>query len=123
MEIDTSELFNSSLKATSTVTSAGGVVEFTPGINFTDSTVYYWRVAPVPASGSPVWNTSSFVYLGNSAFGFNQSHYYQHQKSAITQMDLFPGSKWEYKDQINNLLIRSGVFVTAVTQAAEFSVT
>ncbi len=122
MEIDTTELFNSPLKATSTLTSAGGLLEFTPGISFTDSTVYYWRVAPVPATGSPVWNNSSFVYLSNSAFGFNQSHYYQHLKSGISQMDLAQGSKWNFQQSSNNLLIRSGVFVTAVTQAAEFSV-
>ena len=45
MEIDTTELFNSSLKYTEKLTSVGGVLEFNPGISFTDSTVYYWRVA------------------------------------------------------------------------------
>lgn len=122
MEIDTTEAFNSPLKATGTVTSAGGIVEFTPGISFTDSTVYYWRVAPVPASGTPSWNGASFVYLPNSAFGFNQSHYYQHQKSAFESINYYPGNKWAFKDKINNLLIRNGVFPTASTQAAEFSI-
>ncbi len=122
MEIDTTEAFNSPLKATSTVTAPGGIIEFAPGLNFTDSTVYYWRVAPIPATGLPSWNGASFVYLSNSAFGFNQSHYYQHQKSAIDEMTLLPGSQWKFKNKINNLLIRNGVFVTAITQAAEFSV-
>jgi hypothetical protein len=122
MEIDTTELFNSSLKATSTISSIGGLLEFTPGINFTDSTVYYWRVAPVPAAGNPVWNTSSFVYLSNSALGYNQSHYYQHIKSDIKKMDLNPGGNWNFHDSKNNLLIKSGVFPTATSQAAELSV-
>jgi len=122
MEIDTTEQFNSALKQTSTVTSAGGVIEFNPGMNYTDSTVYYWRVAPVPTSGTPNWNKSSFVFLANSSFGFNQSHYYQHNKSVISDMDYSKGNKWSFQDKTQNLLIRSGVFVTAVTQAAEFSV-
>lgn len=122
VELDTTELFNSPLKATNTVTSVGGLLEFTPGISFADSTVYYWRVAPVPVTGSPIWNTSSFVYVSNLALGYNQSHYYQHKKSDIIQMDLKPGNNWSFIDKPNNLLIRSGVFVTAVTQAAEFSV-
>jgi hypothetical protein len=122
MELDTTELFNSSFKVTSTVTSIGGILEFAPGISFTDSTVYYWRVAPVPASGSPVWNASSFVYLSNSAFGYNQSHYYQHKKSAFTQIDYNQGNSWKFQDKSNNLLIRSGVFPTATSQAAELSI-
>ncbi len=122
MEIDTTELFNSQSKVTTSLTSVGGLLEFAPGINFTDGTVYYWRVAPVPATGVPVWNSSSFVYLDNSAPGFNQSHYYQHQKSTIVDMDLQPGNSWNFNKKTNNLLIRSGVFVTAVTQASEFAV-
>lgn len=122
MEIDTTENFNSPLKASGTLTSAGGVLEFAPGISFTDSTVYYWRVAPVPASGTPIWNTASFVYLPNSPVGFNQSHYFQHQKSTIQDMTLAPGSQWTFKEKINNLLIKNGVFPTAASQAAEFSV-
>ena len=52
MEMDTTELFNSSLKTTQTLNSVGGVLEFNSNIPFTDSTVYYWRVAPVPTDGS-----------------------------------------------------------------------
>ena len=60
MEIDTTELFNSSLKISRTATSSGGIIEFDAGINFRDSTVYYWRVAPVPTSGAYRWNNASF---------------------------------------------------------------
>lgn len=123
MEIDTTELFNSPSKVTRNLTSIGGVLEFTPGFNFVDSTVYYWRVAPVPTTGSLSWNSSSFVFLANSALGFNQSHFYQHKKSVISQMDYYQGDQWKYHDKMNNLIIRSGVFPTATTQAAELSVT
>lgn len=122
MEIDTTELFNSPLKVTSTKASNGGIIEFAPGVSFVDGTVYYWRVAPVPANGQPTWSTASFVYLPNSVSGFNQSHLFQHQKSAISKVYLEPGNAWKYHDKVNNLLIRSGVFATAVTQASDFSV-
>lgn len=122
MELDTTELFNSPLKVTSTLNSVGGLLEFAPGLNFTEGTVYYWRVAPVPATGTPVWNSASFIYLSNSAAGFNQSHYYQHIKSDISKMDLAPGNVWSFQTSKNNLLIRNGVFPTAATQAAELSI-
>ncbi|RYG21735.1 MAG: hypothetical protein EOO07_01845, partial [Chitinophagaceae bacterium] len=122
MEIDTTELFNSPLKVSNTLTSVGGLLEFKPGLSFADSTVYYWRVAPVVSTGALVWNTSSFIYLSSSAFGYNQSHYYQHKNSSFSQIDYYQGNKYKFQDKTNNLLIRSGVFVTAVTQAAEFSV-
>src|SRR5436190_6176156 len=83
MEIDTTDFFNSSFKRTINVSSVGGLLEFNPGITFTDSTVYYWRVSPLDAmTGNPSkWNEASFVYLPNSDPGFNQSHFYQHTKS------------------------------------------
>src|SRR5205085_11540672 len=77
MEMDTTELFNSPLKTARSVTSAGGIVEFTSPMTFTDSTVYYWRVAPYASSGDTKWNTSSFQYISGSEDGFGQSHIFQ----------------------------------------------
>src|SRR5690606_2885751 len=124
LEIDTTELFNSPLKVTRNLTSSGGVFEFSPGITFTDSTVYYWRVAPSTITGSPKWNTSSFVYLPNSEPGFNQSHLYQHFKSKFDRLSLDSTSrKFEFGDRHRNIFVRSGVFPTGFSQAAGFSVT
>jgi hypothetical protein len=123
MELDTTELFNSPLKVTRSITSSGGVFEFTPGITFTDSTVYYWRVSPVTAPGSEVWNKASFIYLPASDVGFNQSHLYQHFKSDRERIKLDSASrKWSFGDRGRNIFIRSGVFGTAFTQATGFSV-
>lgn len=111
MQIDTTELFNSALKYSENITSAGGILEFNPGISFTDSTVYYWRVAPVPADGKYVWNTSSFVYLANSSFGYNQSHLYQHLKSSTDRIYIDSFSrKWNFKPQLQALKIIHSVF-------------
>lgn len=122
VEIDTSETFNSPSKVVVVKSAAGGLIEFDPGFSYKDSTVYYWRVAPVPTTGNFVWNNASFVYLSNHDVGFNQSHYYQHMKSGMEQLDYQQGNKWSYKDSKNNLLIKSGVFPTGASQAAELSV-
>ena len=81
MEIDTTKNFNSIFKKVYNSNGVGGVIEFKPSnLTFTDSTVYYWRVAVVPLNNtSYIWNNSSFVYIANSTTGFNQSHYYQYK--------------------------------------------
>lgn len=124
MEIDTTELFNSPIKVARTVTSSGGVIEFVPGITFLDSTVYYWRVATVPASGTPVWNTSSFVYLNGNYPGYNQSHYYQHKNSVFNQLYIdAPSRTFVYRDIERNLFIRHGVYPQTSPQGGYYSVT
>jgi hypothetical protein len=124
MELDTTALFNSPFKITQTVSSSGGVVEFNPGFNFSDSTVYYWRVAPVPSSGSPIWNSSSFIYLNGSDAGYNQSHLYQHTQSLSTGMKIDSVSrKWKYDSIINTIDIRTGVIGVSSLTVADFQVT
>ena len=111
MEIDTTELFNSSFKATQTITSGGGIIEFAPGITFRDSTVYYWRVAPVATNGNNIWNTSSFVYLPGSSFGYNQSHLYQHLKSSGERIYIDSFSrKWLYKPVVSLFKIIHSIY-------------
>jgi hypothetical protein len=123
VEIDTTTFFNSPAKVTRTQSSGGGIISFDPGITFTDSTVYYWRVAPVPTSGPPAWNEASFVYLPASDVGFNQSHFYQHTKSQLQRMSLDSSSRlWKYNQVINNLFIRSGSWTTSSSQQANFTV-
>lgn len=123
MEIDTTELFNSSFKATQTLTAPGGIIEFTPNISFTDSTVYYWRVAPVATNGNNIWNTTSFVYLPGSSFGYNQSHLYQHLKSTGDRIYIDSFSrKWLYKYDTSAMMIYNAVFGRSGTQASQFSI-
>lgn len=117
MEIDTTELFNSPLKLAKTTSSMGGVFEFTPGITFTDSTVYYWRVAAAVTTGTPVWNNASFLYRQGNEEGFNQSHFFQHTKSFNQQQSLVAADRqWKYDTTHNDLFIATGCWVTAVTQ-------
>jgi hypothetical protein len=122
MEMDTTALFNSRFKITKTVSTSGGVVEFDPGIVFTDSTVYYWQVAPVPVSGPYHWNTASFVYLAGSGGGFNQSHLYQHLQSATSRIYLDSLSRmWVYQPVSTNFLIRQGIYPVSATEDNQFA--
>jgi hypothetical protein len=122
MEMDTTELFNSPSKITKTVSSTGGLLEFTPGITFADSTVYYWRVSPVPVSGSPVWNSASFIYIANGEAGFNQSHYFQQDKSAKQGILLEQNRKWKYDSIGHYIFAKNGVFLTASMQEGDYVV-
>jgi hypothetical protein len=117
LEIDTTEGFNSPMKISKTISSAGGLLEFDPGIGFTDSTVYYWRTTVAPAQGGVYrWNVSSFINLANSGSGFNQSHYYQHLGSGVKDISMNQNRKWEFGKQINTLFIHHGSWVTSASQ-------
>jgi hypothetical protein len=122
MEIDTTELFNSSLKVSRNSTSAGGLIEFDPGIAFTDSTVYYWRVAP-STSGAIRWNTASFTFIAGSSPGFNQSHFYQHTKSAAKSIYIDSASRnWKFSSDANTITIVNSVFQVSGDEDSHFSI-
>jgi hypothetical protein len=122
MQIDTTELFNSAIKITKTLSSFGGLLEFDPGITYKDSTVYYWRVAAVPTSGIYVWSTSSFVYLNGTETGFNQSHLYQHFKSDMQRIVLDSTlRKWNYDKVLNNISVTQSVY-PFVNEETHFSI-
>lgn len=125
MEIDTTQLFNSPLKVTRTVHVPGGIMEFDPGFNYADSTVYYWRVAPKPLSGLPEdyhWNYSSFIYIANSSIGSNQSHYYQQLYSDTLNIKLDTSRQWKFAKVTNLIEAKNGVFPTAAVAASDFKV-
>ncbi|MCX6314770.1 MAG: C25 family cysteine peptidase [Sphingobacteriales bacterium] len=124
MEIDTTELFNSSFKKTYNASGTGGVIQFAPtNLTFSDSTVYYWRTSIVPTGSSPtIWNTFSFVYLAGGTTGFNQSHYFQHLKSSYTNIIFAADRKWKFNQYQSYVKIKNGVFPTAARDAQDFAV-
>ncbi len=112
MEIDTTALFNSTFKKSYNRSGLGGLIEFNPtNITFTDSTVYYWRTAVIPASGNTIWNTASFVYLPTSTPGYNQSHYYQHLDNTYDdKIYLDTDRKLKFKNFETALKVSNGNF-------------
>ena len=126
MEIDTTEAFNSSLKVSKNISSAGGVFEFDPGIRYLDSTVYYWRTSIIPAQNSPYhWNEFSFIYIDSlkSTVGFNQSHYFQDRYSTFNQIILDSLDRTFKFDSINNTLyVRNTIYPTGSGLQSDFNV-
>ena len=125
MEIDTTELFNSTSKVSKTVNSIGGLLEFDPGILYQDSTVYYWRTSIVPTGTNAYhWNEFSFIYIDSlrSGPGFNQSHYYQHLKSLLSGVNISADRKWQYTLHNDELYIKNGVFPTAASAASDLEI-
>ncbi len=109
-EIDTTELFNSPLKVSRTITSIGGLLEFSPVLSFTDSTVYYWRVGATPTTGPVTWATASFTYIPGTQYGYNQSHVYQHLKSDASRISIDSFTRrWKFGTGLSNMVLINAV--------------
>lgn len=123
MDIDTTLNFNSPLKVSRTINSMGGAISFDPTITLLDGTVYYWRVAPQPASGNPIYSNSSFLYLKNApSNGFAQAHYYQHLSDSMQGIYIdSTDRKWKFLPDSNNFIIRQAIFPTSGTEDASFA--
>jgi hypothetical protein len=111
IEIDTTELFNSNLKQHITITSAGGVIKWTPNMVYVDSTVYYWRTAfDSTVNGTYQWSYSSFIYLANGSPGWNQSHYYQYQKNSFTNLAYGTDRTFKYPVGYNSVTASNAIY-------------
>jgi hypothetical protein len=111
-EIDTTQQFNSLLLKKDSTTSVGGSIAFSPaGINFSDSTVYYWRVGMRPDENTGIlWNDFSFVYIPGTETGFNQSHYFQHKQSEYRNIILSESERiTKFDSVIKRVQIRTGI--------------
>ena len=124
MEMDTTETFDSPFKISQFANYYLAVLfEFNPGITFTDSMVYYWRVAAKPDFRPAGMEQSSFQYIANGEPGFSQAHYYQHLKSSMYKNSNWSNTgKWSYMPVINNLFVANGVWGSAITQESQLVV-
>jgi len=112
-EIDTTELFNSPLKRSKTITQGGGVLKWTPSLTYMDSTVYYWRVS-VDSNNATMdttnWHNTSFIYIEDEYPGWNQSHYYQFLKDDFTNLRLDNSRNFQFQDDVNDVKARAGTW-------------
>jgi len=106
-EIDTTELFNSSLLKAGVVSSNGGTLRWKPEFDLQDETVYYWRTRKDDQESD--WESSSFVFLDDIEEGWNQSHYYQFLKDDYQNLVLNENRNFEFSENIRNLNIRTGM--------------
>ncbi len=86
-ELDTTALFNSSLKKTLELKSQGGVLSWTPELGWMNGQVYYWRVRE-KGLGEVRWVERSFIYYRDSLSGWNQSQYFQLATDSLENLEL-----------------------------------
>lgn len=111
IEVDTTALFNSPIKFSQSQSSTGGVIDFTPGLPWLDSTVYYWRVAKRPDTGTAFnWATSSFTYVASGEPGWMQAHYYQFTENRLDNIESSRPTGFTFKKTNTELRIRTGLF-------------
>jgi len=99
-ELDSVETFNSPLLKQYNMSSATGILSWTPDIPLTDSMVYYWRVARDSlVDGLIAWRTRSFTYIKGSPAGWSQSDYGQFVLDSLLNMQLLqPGEQFSFSD-------------------------
>jgi len=109
-QIDTTEYFNSPLLETTSMQVPGGELTWNPSIPLIDSTVYYWRVSIDSTSTVGFnWKTSSFVHLGGSTPGWNQSHFFQFKKDNFNDILLEePNRDFEYISNFKEVTVQNG---------------
>lgn len=109
-EIDTTHLFNSSVKKT-IVLQDYITTEWKVDLPIlADSTVYYWRVRYADPQGedNQEWATSSFIYINNSPAGWSQSHVAQFDKATLQGLS-YPKEtgQWQFQDYSLNFEIQA----------------
>ncbi len=84
-ELDTTDYFNSPIKQSTMINSAGGIVSWTPTLlqSMPDSAVYFWRVGKdsIDATGYS-WRKRSFQYI-NGKNGWEQEHFFQFEDDEL----------------------------------------
>jgi Peptidase family C25 len=128
MQIDTTALFNSPVLVSKFITSIGGALQFDPGLNYRDSTVYYWRTSIVPAqNGQFHWNEFSFIYIDSlaSSAGFNQSHFFQQTASTPSSTIALDSVSrlWKFNTIENSLYVRNTIYPTGSPNQPSFTIT
>lgn len=101
-EIDTTLYFNSPIKESGRVNSTGGLITYTPQMEWVSDRVYYWRVSPEAREGENLkWSTQSFACIPYEEEGWNQSHFFQFAQNEFTDLVLTEESerRFEFGEQ------------------------
>ncbi|MBC7412562.1 MAG: hypothetical protein H7331_08940, partial [Bacteroidia bacterium] len=86
-ECDTTDVYNSPLLQTKTISSVGGIINWDINNNILkDTTVYFWRVAKVNGNSALKWKEQSFEYIPQKN-GWGQAHFYQFEDDTYQYID------------------------------------
>lgn len=109
LQIDTTGYFNSPLLQQTTRTQPGGVINWTPTINYLPGKVYYFRGGvQKPSIEDVYWNTSSFLYNPALTPGWNQSHYFQYLRDEFNTLDLPINRTFKFSDDLRSVRLLCG---------------
>lgn len=111
-EIDTTDLFNSPFKISVQQFDSGGVISWHPNLNFTDSTVYFWRVSPdsVASGDAFIWQMHSFQYIQGQT-GWGQDHIFQFTDNGYQFVRLNRQQRvFEFVDDVKTISVKNGVY-------------
>lgn len=110
-QLDTTDLFNSPLFQTTTITNKNGaVVKWKPSLlqNMPDSMVYFWRVSKDSTSTQGYnWKESSFQYIPGKR-GWGQAHHFQFKKDDFQYIKYDkPGRKFSFVNDVKQLFCKT----------------
>lgn len=85
IEVDTTDTFDSTGMLFTEITQSGGVLEWQPALNYSDSLVVYWRCAKM-GDDETNWRESSFQYIPEQR-GWGQAHIFQFENNGFSQKE------------------------------------
>lgn len=110
-EIDTTDLFNSAFKISTTINSAGGAISWSPALTLPDSMVCFWRVSPdsIDSTGYR-WRESSFQYIQGKR-GWGQAHFFQFKNDNYQYVKHNrPSRSFIFVNDVKSIHARDGFF-------------
>jgi hypothetical protein len=91
IEVDTTDTFDSPGLLFTEITQTGGVLEWEPSLNYSDSLVVYWRCAKLDED-EITWRESSFQYIPDRR-GWGQAHVFQFENNSLSQKEFNRGER------------------------------
>jgi hypothetical protein len=85
IEVDTTDTFDSPGLLFTEITQTGGVLEWEPSLNYSDSLVVYWRCAKL-GDDEINWRESSFQHILDRR-GWGQAHIFQFENNSLAQQE------------------------------------
>ncbi|MEM7160991.1 MAG: C25 family cysteine peptidase [Bacteroidota bacterium] len=119
-QLDTNDTYSSPSFLSSTLSHPGGVINWTPPITLSDSTVYFWRVGELEDGQVENWIESSFQYIQNKE-GWGQAHFKQFKNNRFNLIEQnIPDREFDFFD--GNKELNCTVFGNSISLSTGYSI-